>query len=130
MFCYFIVIWWYYYGIMSLSMLCFPCYNYDPCFHGIRLLRMSRSLSKLVDRCLYTLTSTHQLSLNVSYPFGFFHKQTKLEIMALLTTLYICSFLPYLQHMMLVNMELDISGCVDQWIKFLSLQISLVVPDS
>ena len=23
---------------------------------------------------------------------------------------YICSFLPYLQHMMLVNMQLDISG--------------------
>ena len=45
-----------------------------------------------------------------------FHKRTKLAILTLLSTSYyiqviICSFLLYLQHIMLVNMKIDIIGC-------------------
>ena len=32
---------------------------------------MSRSLSKLVDSCLYKLTSTHPLSFHVSYQMSY-----------------------------------------------------------
>ena len=53
-----------------------------------------------------------KISLTLS---GFlFHKLTKLPILALLLTLYshIFSFLLYLHHMMLINIKLDISGCI------------------
>ena len=39
-----------------------------------------------------------------------FHKHTKLTIFPTFVFLYICSFLLYLLHVVLINVKLDVSG--------------------
>ena len=70
----------------------------------------SSNYSSLRNDLLFTLSNGKARSL---WSFSQTHKIGNIGIVCnfVLPYIYICSFLLYLQHMMLVNMKTDISGC-------------------